>query len=118
MSDHSGRSSSRNRRRGSRQKQKQGNQQRPTGDVHLKGSSSLERLRDSVEIASQELKRLREENAALAERIAQLESRPVDLEGETIVSFDENPELIRRKVGGFIEAIDRYLQKEENRGQQ
>jgi len=80
--------------------------------ISLKSLTSLERLRDRVETAAHELKRLREENEALSERIRELESRPhVDPQG-TFLSLDHDPELLRRKISGFIETIDRYLEKE------
>ena len=80
--------------------------------VSLKNPQSLERLRDRVKKAARELERLRLENAALAERIRHLEARPaVDLEG-TVLAFDEDPDLLREKIEGFIQAIDTYLAKE------
>ena len=82
--------------------------------VSLKNPQSLERLRDRVKKAARELERLRQENAALAERIRLLEARPaVDLEG-TVLAFDEDPDLLREKVEGFIQAIDTYLAKESH----
>ena len=86
---------------------------KPRGDVQLKGFDSLERLRDSIEAAARELKRLREENAALAERVAALEAHPgTGLEQGTLLPFDEDPEVLRRKVASFIEAIDQHLKGE------
>jgi hypothetical protein len=80
--------------------------------ILLKGPQSLERLRDRVKKAAHELERLRTENAALTERIRRLESRPaVDLDG-TVLAFDEDPDVLREKVEGFIQAIDTYLAKE------
>lgn len=80
--------------------------------VVLKSLNSLERLRDRVETAAHELKRLRDENQALSERIKELESRPhVDKHG-TYLSLDHDPEILRRKISGFIESIDQYLEKE------
>ena len=87
----------------------------PGEHVRLKSIGSLERLRDRVENAAHELKRLREENQALSERVRELESRPaVDAQG-TFLSLEHDPELLRRKISGFIEAIDRYLERERNR---
>ena len=72
----------------------------------------LERLRDRVKKAARELERLRTENAALTERIRRLETSPtVDLEG-TVLAFDEDPEMLREKVEGFITTIDAYLARE------
>lgn len=83
--------------------------------VSLKAIGSLERLRDRVETAAHELKRLREENQALSERVKELESRPeVESQG-TFLSLEHDPELLRLKINGFIEAIDRYLENERKR---
>ena len=80
--------------------------------VSLKSPQSLERLRDRVKKAARELERLRTENAALTERIRQLETSPaVDLDG-TVLAFDEDPDILREKVEGFITAIDAYLARE------
>lgn len=83
------------------------------GPVHLKSTQSLERLRDRVKQVAHELDRLRQENAALAQRIRHLETRPdVDLDG-TVLAFDTDPEALREKVEGFIKTIDSYLAREE-----
>jgi hypothetical protein len=79
--------------------------------VPLRNSASLERLRDRIELATHELRRLREENTALAERIRDLEGRPVEHQ-ETPLQIDHDPEILRLKIDGFIEAIDRYLGKD------
>ncbi len=84
------------------------------GPVHLKSLKSLERLREKVETAARELGRLREENAALAERLRALEARtPTVPDGAVVLTLDEEPEAVRRKVEGFIEALDKYLETEE-----
>jgi hypothetical protein len=80
--------------------------------VPLKSPQSLERLRDRVQAAVHELDRLRKENAALTERIEQLETRPTLDVDDTLLAFDEHPDALREKVEGFISAIDQYLAKE------
>ena len=72
-------------------------------------AASLEQLRDRVTRAADEILRLREANQALAERIARLES-----EERTVVTFDDDPEALREKIAGFIEAIDRFLDPQED----
>ena len=80
--------------------------------VKLKKPRSLERLRDRVKKAVQELERLQQENAALSARIQELETRPaIDHEG-TLLVFDNDPDVLREKVEGFIEVIDAYLANE------
>jgi hypothetical protein len=95
------------------------NERRPKREqpgAPLKGLQSLERLRDRVEQAAREISRLREENTMLARRLSEMEARPaVDPEGSPL-SFDEDPEVLRRKITGFIEAIDRYLEGEQPPG--
>ena len=73
----------------------------------LRGLTALERLRGRVERAVEEIERLREENAALAERIGHLEEA---VSGESpVLPLDGDPASLRDKVRGFIEAIDRAL---------
>ena len=79
------------------------------GLARLRNPRSLERLRDRVQEAADELERLREENAALRERIEALETRPPVDPDATMLTFDEDPEALRRKVESFIDAIDAYL---------
>lgn len=80
--------------------------------VALKGIASLERLRDRVETAAYEMSRLRDENAALSNRIKELEIRPdVDPTG-TFFALDQEPEQLKRRINAFIEAIDSYLERE------
>ncbi len=76
----------------------------------LKGNESLRRLRTRILKTAEELERLRHENAALLERIRELEDRPtLDLE-RTVVTLDEDPEDVREKVNEFIQIIDEYLE--------
>ena len=90
-----------------------GEEQALKGDVHLKGSRSLERLRERVERAAQELVRLRQENAALAARLHALESEAALPQEGTLLGLPEDPETLRRRVTGFIEAIDQYLANDQ-----
>lgn len=82
--------------------------------VEMRGIQALEHLRERIQTAANEILRLREENAALAERIARLESRTgANIDSGTILQLDEDPEAIRRKVSSFIEAIDQYLKSDQ-----
>lgn len=80
----------------------------------LEGIASLERLRDRIETAARHMTRLRKENAALAERIKELETRPAVDPNSTFLTLDEEPEQLKRRVTAFIEAIDRYLESERS----
>ena len=82
------------------------------GPAAAKSLGALEKLRDRVEVAARELRRLREENEALAQRLAEMEANPAAGAEGAFVPLDEDPELLRRKVSGFIEAIDRYLDRD------
>ena len=71
---------------------------------------SLRRLRDRVERAAHELRVLREENTSLQERVAELEALSTEKAPDTSpFFFESDPESVKRKVDGFIQAIDRYL---------
>lgn len=75
-------------------------------------SDALERLRTQVERAVRTIRRLRQENERLQARVEELETHPNLDRDDTFVSFDEDPEILRRKINGFIEAIDRRLAKD------
>lgn len=81
----------------------------------LRGTQALERLRERVEQAARELERLRRDNMLLAKRIAELEARPSVDEDQTFFLFDENTDALRKKVEGFIQAIDAHLERERAR---
>ncbi len=92
--------------------EKEGSAPRTLG---LKGTRSLRKLRDRVELAASELIRLREENTALQERIEQLESMPAGKGGDPgLLLLDTDPETLKRKVEGFIQSIDNYLENKES----
>ena len=97
------------------------NEETPTGSkpqneeggneaVSVLGSRSLRKLRDRVERAAHELRVLREENSLLQERVTELESVSAENIPEGNAFFlESDPESVKRKVEGFIHAIDRYL---------
>ena len=63
------------------------------------------RLRDRVEAAAQEIERLREENARLADRVARIG----DASGPAIPVGEGDPAALRASIQGFIDAVDRVL---------
>lgn len=87
----------------------------PTGAAPVPGGSptadlsALERLRERVELAARELKRLRQENQALAGRIQALEARTSGHTDQTLLAVDDPPEALEQRIRRFIQAIDRYL---------
>jgi uncharacterized protein (UPF0335 family) len=82
----------------------------PASDPSDEGLAALERLRGRIEAAVAEIERLREENAALSDRVQELATHDVaggnDAAGLTL---EGDPETLRKQVEGFIEAIDRML---------
>jgi hypothetical protein len=71
---------------------------------------TLGHLRDRVEAAAREVERLREENAALAARVLELEpGGGAAPRGGLALPEGEDVEKLRAKLRGFIEAIDRVL---------
>lgn len=85
------------------------NGQPARGATQLKSLQALTRLRARVEEAARELERLRQENAALAERLRVLEARaPEDFDG-AVLRFDEDPDALREQVSSFIATLDAYL---------
>lgn len=86
--------------------------QTPASSPSDEGLAALERLRKRVEAAVAEIERLREENEALAERVQELAAHDVargDGEAVPALTLEGDPEALRKKVEGFIEAIDRML---------
>ena len=71
---------------------------------------SLEHLRDRVQEIALEFRRLREENVALYKRIETLESDKRKHPTSASLVFQESPDVVRRKIQGFIDALDEYLQ--------
>lgn len=86
-----------------------------TGGTGLKGTRALRKLRDHVERAANELVRLREENEALQQRIETLESTPASNGGDEagLLLLDTDPATLKRKVEGFIQSIDNYLDNKD-----
>jgi regulator of replication initiation timing len=90
------------------------NQEESTSDTptpSVRGVAALERLRDRVEVAARELARLRSENEALSDRLSEVRPEP-DAREKAVMTIDEDPEVIRRKVSGFIEILDSYLERD------
>jgi len=83
------------------------------GPSHLKGTRSLERLRDRIDLAARELYRLREENTELQKELDTLRLHGVESTEGTAVVFTEGPSTLRSKVESCIESIDRYIQASE-----
>ena len=77
--------------------------------IALRGAKSLRRLRDRVEAAAREIKRLRQQNRKLAEQIAELEAASNMEPTNTVLTFDENEQEFLDRINKFIKTIDNYL---------
>jgi hypothetical protein len=47
----------------------------------------------------------------LADRVAELQSDVADRDRHLLLSPDEDPEILRERIAGFIDTIDRYLER-------
>ncbi len=79
----------------------------------LAGVRSMERLRDRIQAAANEITRLRRENALLGARIEALQAEADIIPEGTLISFDEDPETLRASLQGFADAVDDYLSREQ-----
>ncbi len=70
---------------------------------------ALSRLRERVEAAAREIERLRSDNAALARRVAELRAGFGDDAPALSLPDAGDPEALRARVQGFIDAIDQVL---------
>jgi hypothetical protein len=73
---------------------------------------AIERLHARVEQAARTIERLEAENERLRERVAVLEQRPDVPEDHAILTFDGGPDALRDRLARYIEAIDRYLDRD------
>ena len=71
---------------------------------------ALSRLRERVEDAVREIERLRSQNAALARRVTELQDQLGDEGGVRL--HESDPEALRTRIQGFIDAIDDVLRTE------
>lgn len=85
---------------------------RKRGPTHLKGTRSLERLRDRIELAVKELHRLREENNALRRELEAVHKGSRDEGDGTNVVFTESPDELRKKLEDYIHLVDELIEAE------
>lgn len=77
-------------------------------------SDALDRLRERVQQAAQEIERLRAEKRRLQARVHELEQRPALDDDEAFIRLNDDPEALRRQIEGFIETIDAYLDESDH----
>ena len=82
---------------------------RPRGRPAADQWRALSRLRERVEAAVGEIERLRSENAALAARVAVLQDGLGDESPALALPDAADPDALRARVKGFIDAIDEVL---------
>jgi len=76
----------------------------------------LRRLHQRVRQAAEVIEQLRAENERLRRHIRELKARPVLPDAETVLTLDEDPDTVRRRITDFIDAIDTYLEATEPDG--
>lgn len=72
----------------------------------------VRRLHRKVRQAVVHIERLEEENERLREHVSELENRPAISPDKTALAVDADPDSLRERISGFIEAIDTYLDEE------
>lgn len=77
--------------------------------LSMRSERALERLRDRIQLAARELRRLREENARLHRQVEELQTRGLGEVDGTPVVFTEDASALKSKVERFIESIDLVL---------
>ena len=87
---------------------------RKRGPAHLKGTRSLERLRNRIELAVKELHRLREENTALRRELDAVHKGSRDDSDGTQVVFTESPDELRKKLEDYIGLINELIEAENS----
>lgn len=70
----------------------------------------MEHLRNRVESAANEIERLRTENAALAQRVLELQNGRAELESAHTFGEGEDAATLRARIEGFIRSIDEILE--------
>lgn len=79
----------------------------------LTSIQGLEKLREKILLATDEIEHLRAENSVLSQRLQALEVEMQTTRSNVgALQLADDPENLRRKVDTFIEAIDQYLQTE------
>ena len=73
---------------------------------------TIEQLHARVEQAARTIERLTAENQRLRERVETLEQRPDVPDDHAVLTFDGGPDAVRDRLEGYIDAIDRYLDRD------
>ncbi len=101
--------SAKHKSRSSRKTTKNGS---PRNVTRLRKVESLERLRERVQAAADEIIRLRAENARMSQSIGELQTAIKKVEAQPRLQHDGDAGDLRERVRSFIRAIDEYLDHE------
>jgi hypothetical protein len=101
----------RGRKRDGSRKQPEGSDRRPPLDASFDEHKAILSLREYVGRAADEIDRLRRKNTELTGLVAELQTDMADRERRQLQAPDEDPEILRDKISGFIDTIDRYLER-------
>ena len=82
---------------------------RPKASGLMKGSRTLSRLSDRIDLAIRELDRLRSENKELRKKLDRLASQTSNESEGTQVVFSETPRELRGLIETCIQAIDDHM---------
>ena len=75
----------------------------------MKGTRSLARLRERVDLAVKELDRLRNENKKMRRDLEKVANQPaIDIEGTPVIFSESGPEL-RSRIEECIRLIDAHM---------
>ena len=95
------------------QKSSQARNALSSASVTMKGTRSIARLRDRVNLAVKELSRLRTENKKLKKELERVGSQSrTQTEGASIV-FPETAGELRERIESCIRAVDEHMQSHE-----
>lgn len=84
----------------------------PHNVTRLRKVESLERLRERIQAAADEIIRLRTENARMSQNIGELQSAIKEVQAQPRLQYDGDAGDLKEKVRSFIRAIDEYLDHE------
>jgi predicted RNase H-like nuclease (RuvC/YqgF family) len=80
-------------------------------DLPAEHRDTMRRLHRQVEQAVATIERLRAENERLRRRVEELEAQPAFPEADTVLTLDDDPEAVRKRISRFIDVIDTYLEE-------
>lgn len=81
--------------------------------INMKGTHSLARLRDRIDLTVRELARLRNENKKIRRDLEKAANHPsMSVEGTPVV-FSESSTELRSRIERYIKAIDAHMNEQQ-----